>query len=539
MSTYDYVIVGAGSAGCVLANRLTEDPDVSVLLIEAGGPDTNDLVHIPAAFGALFRTDQDWDHSTVWEPNLDNRRIYLPRGKMLGGSSSINAMIYIRGNPLDWDEWAAEGCDGWSYADVLPYFIRSEDNERGASAVHGAGGELRVSEPRSLNPMAAAFIAAAQAAGLPANPDFNSGVQDGVGWYQVTQREGKRGSTAVSFLHPIADRPNLTVETHVQVVKVLAEQGRATGVAGLRLGEPLEFRAEREVLVCGGAYNSPQLLTLSGIGRGEELEALQIEQVAEVPGVGMNLSDHPNAGLIWSSPHDVSLFEALNDENLGEWMAGRGPLTSNVGESGGFIRTRDDLAAPDIQFHMVPAVFAQEGLVPAQEHGLTLAACVLKPRSRGYVAVGSPDPTAKPLICHNYLEDPEDLAALVAGVRVGMEILGTAPLSDFAGAPLVVPASDSDEDIVAHIRATCQTLYHPVGTCKMGADDDAMAVVDSACRVRGVEGLRVVDASVMPSVPRGNTNAPVIALAERAADLIRGKSPLAAADVGAGDRAVA
>jgi choline dehydrogenase-like flavoprotein len=253
VSTYDYVIVGAGSAGCVLANRLSEDSSVSVLLIEAGGPDTNDLIHIPAAFGALFRTDQDWDHSTVWEPNLGNRRVYLPRGKMLGGSSSINAMVYIRGNRRDYDEWAAEGCDGWSYADVLPYFKRAEDNERGADAFHGAGGPLRVSEGRSRNEMGAAFLEAAQAYGIPATPDFNGLEQDGVGWYQVTQRDGKRGSTAVSYLHPIADRPNLTVETHVQIVKILFDGGQATGVAGLRLGENLEFRAEREVVLCGGA----------------------------------------------------------------------------------------------------------------------------------------------------------------------------------------------------------------------------------------------------------------------------------------------
>lgn len=538
MPTYDYVIVGAGSAGCVLANRLSEDPDVSVLLVEAGGPDTNDLIHIPAAFGALFRTDQDWDHSTVWEPHCANRRIYLPRGRMLGGSSSINAMIYIRGNPADYDEWAAMGCDGWSYADLLPYFLRSEDNERGASAVHGVGGPLRVSEGRARSETAGAFLEAAQACGIPANPDFNSGTQDGVGWYQVTQRDGRRGSTAVSYLHPVEDRPNLTVETHVHVVKVTTQGGRATGVVGLRLGRPLEFTAAREVLLCGGAYNSPQLLMLSGIGRAVEFEQLQIEPVAEVPGVGMNLSDHANAGLIHRTPTEASLFGALNDENLGAWMAGEGPLTSNIGESGGFIRTREGLAAPDVQFHFVPAIFGQEGLMPGDGHGLTLAACVLKPRSRGFVALGSPDPTAKPVISHRYYDDPEDLATLVAGVRTAMEIVRTEPLARYVGEAIAAPASDREEDIVDHIRHTTQTLYHPVGTCRMGAEDDELAVVDSACRVRGVAGLRVVDASVMPTVPRGNTNAPVIALAERAADLIAGRTPLAPATVAATDAPV-
>jgi len=527
VSRYDYVIVGAGSAGCVLANRLTEDPSVSVLLIEAGGPDTNDLIHIPAAFAALFRTEQDWDHSTVWEPNMNNRRVYLPRGKMLGGSSSINAMVYIRGNRRDYDEWATEGCDGWSYADVLPYFKRAEDNERGADSFHGAGGPLRVSEGRARNEMSSAFIEAAQAHGIAATVDFNGLEQDGVGWYQVTQRDGKRGSTAVSYLHPVSERPNLTIETHVQVVKISCADGRAAGVVGVRLGEQLEFRAEREVLLCGGAYNSPHLLQLSGIGRAEELEALQIEQVAQSPGVGMNLSDHPNGGVIYRSPREVSLFGALNDENLGAWMAGEGPLTSNVAEAGGFIRTRAGMEAPDIQFHFVPAIFQGEGLIPAQEHGLTIGACVLKPKSRGYVLVGSPDPTAKPLICHNYLEHQDDVDSMIAGIRAAMELMATAPLADYAGEGLLVPASDSDEDILAHVRATGQTLYHPVGTCKMGRDDDELAVVDSECRVRGVEGLRVVDASVMPSVPRGNTNAPVIALAERAADLIASKTPLA------------
>jgi choline dehydrogenase len=516
---YDYVIVGAGSAGCVLANRLSEDPDVSVLLLEAGGPDTGDLVHLPAAFSALYRTAQDWDHSTIYEPFANDRRIYLPRGKVLGGSSSINAMIYMRGNRADYDGW---GVPGWTFDDLLPYFRRAEDNQRGEDELHGAGGPLPVSEGRSRNPLAQAFIDAAQACGHPLNEDFNGPEQDGVGWYQVTQRGGARASAAVAYLHPVADRPNLTVETHVHALSVLFEGGRATGVLGARLSEPLEFRAEREVIVSCGTYNSPQLLMLSGLGRPEELEQLRIEVVADVPAMGLNLHDHPNAGAVYAIEDEISLFGALNDENLALFESeGSGPLTSNVAEAGGFVRTREELDAPDVQFHFAPARFQSEGLVPGEGHGFALGACVLKPTSRGYVVLGSPDPTAKPLIVHNYLQDPEDVASMVAGVRMCLEICASEPLAGYAPQMLTGPASDSNADILDSIRANLQTLYHPVGTCAMGA------VVDAELRVQAVKGLRVVDASVMPSVPRGNTNAPVIALAERAADLIRGRTPLA------------
>jgi choline dehydrogenase-like flavoprotein len=520
---YDYVIVGAGSAGCVLANRLSEDPDVRVALIEAGGPDTNDLVHLPAAFSALYRSDQDWDHSTIYEPHCNDRRIYLPRGKVLGGSSSINAMVYIRGNRVDYDEWGS----GWTYDELLPYFKRSEDNERGADAYHGAGGPLPVSEGRSRNPLSQAFLDAAAACGLPLTDDFNGAEQDGMGWYQVTQLNGARASTAAAYLHPVEDRANLTVETHVHALALKFEGERCVGVTGSRLSELVELRAEREVIVACGTYNSPQLLMLSGLGRPEELEQLQIEVVAELPEVGLNLHDHPNAGLVYAIEDEVSLFGALNDENLATFESeGRGPLTSNVAESGGFLRTRDGLGAPDVQIHFAPARFQSEGLVPGDGHGFSLGACVLKPRSRGYVALGSPDPTAKPLIVHNYLEHPDDVASLVAGLRTSIEIAGTEPLASLRSEAIQAPASSSDDELLAYARQTLMTLYHPVGTCRMG--DDEGAVVDRELRVRGVDGLRVVDASVMPAVPRGNTNAPTIALAERAADLIRGRTPLAA-----------
>jgi choline dehydrogenase len=526
---YDHVIIGAGSAGCVLAARLSEDPDTRVLLIEAGPPDTNDLIHIPAAFSALFRTECDWDHSTVWEPQLYNRRVYLPRGRTLGGSSSLNAMIYIRGNRADYDEWRDElGCPGWGFDELLPYFKRAEDNERGASELHGAGGPLSVTEGRARTPMAPLFLEAAQAYGLPANDDFNGPSQDGVGWYQVTHKNGARASTAVCYLHPVMERPNLEVRTRCHVLKLLFEGTRAVGAAGIdSSGEPFEVRAEREVIVSCGAYDSPKLLMLSGIGRPEELELLQLDVVAECPEIGTNLQDHPNAGCVWSSDREDSLFGALCDDNLARFERGEGPLTSNVAEVGGFLRTREGLEAPDIQLHFAPAVFAAEGLVPADQHGLACGACVLKPRSRGYVAVGSPDPTAKPIIVHNYYEDPEDLRTAIDGVRAVLQIAAHSPLKECISGPLFLPASDSDADIEAHLRTTTQTLYHPVGSCHMGSH--ATSVVDTELCVRGVEALRVVDASVMPTVPRGNTNAPTIALAERAADLIRGVEPLASA----------
>jgi choline dehydrogenase len=530
---YDYVIVGAGSAGCVLAARLSEDPDVKVCLLEAGPADSADLIHIPAAFSALFRSRFDWDHSTIDEPQLNGRRIYLPRGRMLGGSSSINAMVYIRGNRADYDEWRdAYGCEGWGFDDLLPYFKRSEDNERGEDAFHGAGGPLPVCDGRSNNEMSHAFVDAAVAYGLPANDDFNGPEQDGAGFYQCTQRDGFRGSAAAAYLRPAMDRPNLTVETHAQALRILFDGDRAIGVEALRLDDVFNVMAGQEVIVAGGAYNSPHLLQLSGIGRPEELELLQIPVVADVPGVGLNLSDHINAGAVFTASKEVSLLGALNDDNLALLQSeGRGPLTSNVAEAGGFLRTTEGLAAPDIQLHFAPAIFEAGGLSPAQAHGLSLGACLLKPASRGQVAVASPDPTAKPLIIHNYLAEPEDLATLVRGVRAVMEIMATEPVAGYVAGPYNAPESLDDAALVAQIRKQSQTLYHPVGSCSMGTGDTA--VVDTALRVRGTEGLRVVDASVMPTVPRGNTNAPTIALAERAADLIKGVQPLRAGEVAA------
>jgi choline dehydrogenase-like flavoprotein len=521
---YDYVIVGAGSAGCVLANRLSEDPDVEVLVIEAGGRDDSELIHMPAGAAALMRTDKDWDYSSGYEPHCNNRRTYLPRGRVLGGTSSVNWMVYIRGHRLDYEEWRDLGCTGWGWDVMLPYFKRAEDNEWGASDLHGAGGPLAVSDGRSRNPIAQAFIDAGVAYGLPANDDFNGAEQDGVGWYQLTQRHGLRASAAACYLRPAMQRPNVHVETHLQVLRILFDGPRAVGVEGQRLGQLLRFGAAREVIVSCGAYNSPQLLMLSGIGRPDELAQLQIDPVAELPGVGQNLSDHPLIAVNYLAAREDSLFGAMNPHSLALFESDRqGPLTSNGVESGGFVRTRDDLDAPDLQLHCVPALVLNEGLVPGPAHGFTLAANVAKPSSRGYVRLVSPDPTAKPLIITNLYAEPDDLATQVEGARLCMQLARTGPLAEWLAEPYIVPASESDDDIIAFGRARGLAVWHPVGTCKMGSDD--LAVVDPELRVRGIEALRVVDASVMPTVPRGNTNAPTIAVAERAADLIRGRVP--------------
>jgi choline dehydrogenase len=518
---YDYIIVGAGSAGCVLAARLSEDPDVSVLVLEAGGPDSLDSIHVPVAFGQLFKTACDWDYSSQPEPMCNGRRIYLPRGKTLGGCSSCNAMVYIRGHRVDYDEWRDAGNPGWGYDDILPYFLRAEDNERGASEHHGTGGPLSVCDGRSRNVMMAAFVEAALGAGLARNDDFNGAEQDGAGYYQVTQRGGRRCSAAIAYLHPAAQRPNVTVETYVQVHRVLIEGGRAVGVGGARLGETLEFRAGREVILCGGAYNSPQLLMLSGVGPGAVLSALQIPVISDLPGVGRNLQDHPLCGAVWSTPEPVSLLTAATAENLQAFLEnGTGPLTSNIAEAGAFHRTRSGMPAPDIQILAAPVMYLEEGLTPPPGHGFTIVTCVLKPSSRGDVTIASADPTAKPVIRHNYFTTDEDMRSMSDGLRLLVEIGGRPELGRFNQTAYQVPESLSDRDVQSFLARNTLTNYHPAGTCRMGSD--AAAVVGSDLRVHGVEGLRVVDASIMPSIVRGNTNAPTIAIAEKAADLIRG-----------------
>jgi choline dehydrogenase-like flavoprotein len=516
MNTFDYVIVGAGSAGCVLATRLTEDPDIKVALIEAGGPDADQEIHIPAAFSQQFKTRLDWDFDTDPEPGLGGRRAYLPRGKTLGGSSSMNAMIYIRGNPADYDGWAESGATGWSWNDVLPYFLKAEDNERGADDFHGAGGPLSVSEGRSNHPLAAAFVEAGVQAGYEHNKDFNGKSQFGVGTYQLTQRNGMRCSAAVAYLHPALDRPNLTLMPFTLAQKVVIEGGRATGVEVAHDGGEVEvIRADREIILSAGAYLSPKLLQLSGIGPAALLGAFGIEVVADLP-VGQNLQDHVATVLNFRTDEDSLLSAASPDNAVLLMTEGRGPLTSNIGEAGGFFRSRSDLEAPDLQLHMAPVLFYAEGMGPLTENGFAFGPCVLTPTSMGQVLLRSLRPDAAPRIAHNYLATAEDRECLVSGIRICLDIAAQQALASITTGPFNVPESDAADDILRWTRNVSGTLYHPTSTCAMGA------VVDSELRVLGVDGLRVVDASVFPTVPRGNTNAPTIMTAEKAADLIKG-----------------
>jgi choline dehydrogenase len=515
--SYDYVIVGAGSAGCVLAGRLSEDADVRVALLEAGGVDRQPEIHMPIAFPALFKSSLDWDLLGEPEPGLGNRRLYLPRGRMLGGCSSINAMIYVRGNRADYDGWAAAGCEGWGYEDVLPYFKRSEDNERGEDQYHGAGGPMRVSESRSMQPLVDTMLEAAREAGHEHNPDFNGARQEGVGRFQVTQRDGLRCSTADAFLHPAADRQNLDVITNAMALRIVFEDERAVGVEIARGDDIEEIRAEREVIVAAGAYHSPALLMLSGIGPEDQLAPLGIEMRSSLP-VGHGLQDHCMAQVNYLTD-EPSLFMAITPENLELLEAeGRGPLTSNIPEAAGFFRTRPGLEAPDIEFHFAPSMFFDEGLTAPSDHGYCFGPVVIHPSSRGRVMLRSPLPDSKPRVLCNFLTTEEDRETMLAGMRMALEIARQPALRAVERAPFSVPDSDSDEDLMAFIRRVGQSVYHPTSTCAMGS------VVDSQLRVYGFEGLRVVDASVMPEITRANTNAAVIMIAERGADLIKASS---------------
>jgi choline dehydrogenase-like flavoprotein len=524
--TYDVVIVGAGSAGCVLANRLSADPARRVLLLEAGPRDWHPFIHMPAGLAKLVnRKGINWDYYTEPEANLDQRRLWWPRGRVLGGSSSINAMCYIRGVPGDYAEWAHRSGDArWSWNGVLPYFRRAEDNSRGSDELHAAGGPLGVQDLRHHNVLSRAFVDAAVAAGFPANADFNGAQQEGFGLYQVTQRNSARCSSATGYLDPARGRSNLHVVTGALVQRVVLERGRVAGVDYRRGGRVVRAEAA-EVVLCGGAINSPQLLMLSGIGPADHLRGHGIGVALDLPGVGANLQDHLDVCTLQRCTRPVT-YDRLNDLAVAwKYFTRReGPGTSNVAEAGGFVRTALATDARcDMQFHFVPALLDDHGRHRLPGYGYTLHACMLRPRSRGTIRLKSADPGDKPAIRANYLSDTEgyDLRMLLEGVKLSRAIFAAGPFDAYRGEE-IFPGDGvrSEAETVAFIRRKAETVYHPVGTCRMGADADC--VVDSELRVRGVAGLRVVDASVMPCLPGGNTNAPTIMIAERAADFIAG-----------------
>ena len=539
MTKFDYIIIGAGSAGCVLANRLSANPDNQVLLIEAGGPDKDPLISIPGAYGKLFRKKYDWGFYTEPQSHVNNRTIYLPRGKTLGGSSSINAMVYVRGNKKDYDHWAALGNKGWAYKDVLPYFIKSEHNEQYYlvdRGYHGKNGELNITfANKHITPFAKAFVEAGQELGLPYNPDCNGEFQKGVGLFQFTIKNEKRHSAATAFLKPVLGRANLTVMTNTVVNRVLVENDQAIGVAySTGKNKTAKIKAGKEVILSAGAFNSPQILMLSGIGDPNELMKHQIQAIKHLPGVGKNLQDHLFCSVSALSydengiNHGIKTFNQLKDF-LSYSFGKNGPLTSSILEAVAFLNLDDPDKDPDFQFQFAP-MHPGKGYgydlydlkTFPTEDGFTILPSLVKPKSRGYVALRSADPFDTPFIQPNFLQHPEDLQTLIKGVKKGLELLNQTPFDPFRKEIICPPEQDSDEALAEHIRNSLETIYHPVGTCKMGKDE--MSVVDAQLRVHGIGSLRVVDASIMPSITTGNTNAPVIMIAEKASDMILNKA---------------
>jgi choline dehydrogenase len=517
---YDYIVIGAGTAGSVLANRLSADPRNQVLLLEAGGEDRHRDIETPLAYGRLFRTDFDWAYETEPVLQLGNRRLYWPRGKVLGGSSSINAMIYIRGHASIYDQWGEEAGSDWSFSELLRYFCRAEDQERGEDPWHGVGGPIRVADPRSPNPLSQAFVSACQELGFPRNPDFNGPRQAGAGLYQLTQREGRRCSASQAYLAPIRSRGNLTITTQAQATRLLLRGKRVMGVEYRRGGHATSATARREVLLAGGAVNSPQLLLLSGIGPAQGLREQGTPLQHELPGVGMNLQDHLAISVAYTCRQPISLTNASSRASVAEYRQRRtGPLSSNAAEGGLFVAISEKHSIPDLQFHFMPGWYLEHGFRVPEGHGFTLSPTLVLPASRGRIRLRSNHPGDAPRIEPSYLECEEDLEILRRGVELARRLAATSSLASYRGEELWPGAEVvTSDEVRAFIRERAETLYHPVGTCRMGRD--AGAVVDDRLRVHGLQGLRVIDASIMPRIPNGNTNAATLMIAEKGAELV-------------------